>query len=300
MYDSVYRGVRAELEKSAVLGTALWGAASHLGTNLGIKLTHNTGRARRFRARQLAHGIRRGISGERESLKTKMGKVWAGPELWVNQDVGAALGSHMRDLPRGRQIKGLKKLRKAVAMNPALQHAPVFEDTVAGVNRVLANRAASLPKPGPVQADSWWRKALPYAAIPVMAVAEPASLAHAGVNVARRQVAKSHTGRTFMTNAARDAASAAMNHHPFMSSMRQGVWDTVVSPAALNSARAATALTQTAMGGAANPHSQTGVAARRLAGAVHTLGMTPSVRSKLIGHAHDVMAPVVARPVTNL
>lgn len=242
------------------------GALSHLGANLAVKAGHGTKLLRRVRARTLAKGIRSGVEGTSQGPLSRLGEMWAGPELLAGEHVGRRVGGLLRGRSKGQQRRALKKLRKAVAMDPALQKAPIFEDVIPGVTRALKG---GLPKEGPIRKASLIERAAPYALVPAAAAYEPAALVHAGVNVARKAVASSGAGKRFMrkgfgTGLQRGASEVGSAAN--IGRVKERLMDTIVSPAALHTERVGQTLGQIgAQGTVATPR------VKRLAGAMHSI-----------------------------
>lgn len=247
----------SNMEKRAVdpLTLGALGMASHIGSNLLVKATHGTQLARAARARLLAKGIQSGIAGKPQSALNRAGQILLGPEMFLTEHAGRRLGSELSTMGRGRQVRALKKLRKVVAISPQLQHAPVFEDVVGGINRTLENK---LPKPGVPMNPSSLSQAAAYSAIPAAAITEPSSLVHMGINIARKGVAESGPGQEFMKNR---LVQGLRGYAPGGRSM--AAVDTLVSPAALNAQRIGAKVNEAVL---SNPYT-----ARRLAGATQTI-----------------------------
>lgn len=185
------------LQKEALdpLSIAGLGALSHVGANLLVKATHGTKFVRKIRAGRLATGIRAALAGKPQTAGSRIAETWLAPELFIPEHTGRGLGGALRKLPTGQRYRALKKLRKAVAMEPQLQHTPIFEDVVGGVNRALKG---GLPTVGAVQQPTLLQKAAPLFPAPLLAVTEPAALVHAGVNRARILASKSGLGKLYL------------------------------------------------------------------------------------------------------
>jgi hypothetical protein len=256
------------MEKEGVdpLTIAGLGALSHFGANLAVKAGHGTKLLRGVRAGRMAKGLRSGIEGTPQGVGSRIAETWVGPELIAGEHVGRRVGGLLRGRSRGQQTRALKKLRKAVAMNPELQKAPFFEDVVPGVNRALEG---GLPKEGPIRQAGFLRRAAPAALAPIVGAIEPAALVHAGVNVARKAVATSKSGREFMaTGAEKGLLRSAMEtgEKARIGKLREILMDTLVSPAALHTERMGQAIGHLASEGPAATEKL-----KRLAGAMHTI-----------------------------
>lgn len=210
------------------------GALSHIGANAALKHTHHWPVMQRARSRQMGLGIQRGISGAQESVGTNFLRLWGGPEMPAYQQLGHQLGQQTREMSTGHRYRYLKKVRSTLARQPDLQHTPYVQETIGGINRALAQ---PLPRVGPQQQTSWWRKALPYAAAPAVAAVEPSGLIHAAINRTRVGLSKSQVGRNFIQ---RDVTRAAQSQP--ISALRQKATDYLISPEVQNPGRFVTQL----------------------------------------------------------
>jgi hypothetical protein len=196
-----------ELEKIAIdpATMLLTGAGTHLLANAAIKASHGTRFIRGVRAGRLARGISRGVSGAPQSLGSRMAERWVAPELISNEHIGNLVGEQLRGMSKGRRYRTLKKLRKVVASDKHLRHAPIFEDVVGGVNRALDEgipRAGSAAQPGRLRRA--FTRVAAEAPAPIMAAVEPGALAHRAVNATRMAVANSKGGRAYLRRTARE------------------------------------------------------------------------------------------------
>ena len=240
MYPSFFdelEQIDQELEKKAIapLLAGGFGLLSHLGSNLLVKGLHSKRFMQKARAGLFAQGISGGISGKPQSLLHRMLQTNISPEVFVPEQAGRLLGSELATMSKGRQIRTLKKLRKATAMLPELQHTPVFEDVVGGINRTLEK---GVPKMGVPMEPSMLSKALPFALGPAAALAgEPGALIHAGLNAGRQALAGSSAGKKYMQHGFTSGLKA-----PIQEGGRTRAIDALVSPAALNSQRIGSSL----------------------------------------------------------
>lgn len=272
------------------------GLATHIGANLGMKALHGTKLMGGIRSGGMARGIQRGVSGAPQGVGSRAAELFVGPELTATEHAGATLGKQLREMPVGRRYRRLKKLRKTVASDPSLHSAPIFEDMVPAINRTLER---GLPKVGPERKASLLSRAAPYAMAAPIAAVDPALLVHAGVNLTRRAVAQSAPGMEFMRNglvrgatglapreAAQRASTAVMRGaSPVVgaaqppSGLRMRIYDTLVSPAALDTERMGAAIRNST-----NP--------RRLAGALApTRQMQGELAKKGLGAVRRLAAP---------
>jgi len=287
MHEAQAKSFLREVEKTAIgpLTVMGLGALSHLGANLAVKATHGTRLMRNVRAAGMARGVRRGIAGNPQGVGSRMTETWLGPELIAPEHAGAVIGKSVRAHTKGQRYRALKKLRKGVAMNPELQHTPIVQDIVGGVNRVLSR---GVPRVGRERSASLLQKAAPYSLAPALALTEPSALVHGAVNVARKVVAESGPGKTFMRKkfiqgmtgkssdkikglAGAEYVTGRLARDPIVSAQRilgspqmpggakARLIDTLVSPAALDTQRL----------GAGLRGAQT--APKRLAGTAHTI-----------------------------
>jgi len=223
-----------EFEKNAVdpLTLAGLGALSHVGANLAVKAGHGTKFLRNVRSGGLARGIRSGIEGKPQGIGSRMLETWAGPELVATEHAGRGIGKILRGRTPHQQKRALKKLRKAVAMNPNLKHTPIMEDVVGGVTKAIEG---GLPKAGPVREAGRLARAAAFAPAPILAATEPSALVHMGINVARKGVAQSKAGKEFMRKGMkRGLVEGGADAAP---SVRERIMDVLVSPAALHTER---------------------------------------------------------------
>ena len=236
-FDELEQIKATHLEKRAIDPVSLLtaGAVSHFGTNLAVRASHGTQMMRNFRSDKLSEGLRRGIAGEGPTVSSRFRDLWLGPELGQNEQLGSMLGGQMRDVSVGHRYRGLKKLRKAIAI-PELQHTPVFEDVVGGVNKALAK---PLPRAAPIQAPTAMDrvdKASPYAGIPGLAATEPAAMIHGGINRLRTYLAGSPVGQRWMRRGAQkgfqQGTGMDMHVQHLGDQVKNNVIDTAVSPAA--------------------------------------------------------------------
>lgn len=273
--EAMLRGFAGELEKLSEEKVAVGlltllglGAGSHVLANLAMKGAHGTKFLKGVRSRGLARGVREALEGAPRGVRSRALETWVGPELTAPESLGRVLGQKLRDLPTGQRYRLLKKLRKQIAMTPELRGAPLIEDIVPGLNKALAS---ALPKPGVIREAGALAKAAPYAPVPLLAATEPAALVHAGINRLRLMAARSAPGKRFMSRGAqkgmsesplgevlRGAERTVASYHPSQASLKgarsavgesilpptnplsaakERTFDTLVSPAALNTRR---------------------------------------------------------------
>lgn len=204
--ESFSVGARSELEKQALDPVSLLGlgALSHVGANVAAKAIKKTRVGKRMGMGSMAAGIRRGMTGQELGHGVKrVANTVIGPESLAGHEIGRHLGKGLKSQSKGRQRKLLKKLRKNIASNPELLNAPYGQSMVGGINRVLekgvgggrVGKAMSVAEGAkPTLASRVGSGAV----IGGLAVTEPSSIAHMGVNVAREHAAKSQLGQKFM------------------------------------------------------------------------------------------------------
>ena len=264
------RGLLKESSFGAVVGL---GMLSHLGSNVLMKSMHNRPIMRNLRADQMATGFRRAMSGKPESVAARAGQTLIGPEAWAPQHAGAAAAPVLQGLSKGRQYRWFKKLRKTVASDPALRHAPIFEDVPGAVNRVLAR---PLPKTQAPAAPSMLSRLAPAATVAAVGAVEPYSLVHAGLNAGRDLISRSRFGARFMRRQGQDGVLDRLRGRS-MPAIVTAAYDYGLSPGALETYRMGQAAAQ------AKP-----VTALRLAG----LGFGGQLQKRI--NAAGVRGPSVA------
>jgi len=258
------------------------GAASHLGANLafkglrgagaaarsgaGSKLTRSLGR--KFNVHQ-SQGVRKGIestlSGKGKDLAQSLGETWLAPEFSGGRHVGAWVGESLRNLPKGRRVKVLKKIRKRLAQNPEFtQNTPWAPDLIAGINRTLERVPARASKgQGPLTAaelkavgrrpprvhknplikgpkqpragKSALHNMVNTAIGGASAVIEPGALGHMAANRGRLALAKSRLGQKFTQAQFEEGFRRQQKYPSAISKPKRAVntlTDYVVSPAA--------------------------------------------------------------------
>ena len=222
---------------SLTLGTiAGLGALSHLGVNTAVKKFHHTKPMRRMREDQLATGLSRAITGAPQSTKAGFGKVLIGPEMWANQDAGAALRPMLSKMSRRQQYKWLKKLRRAVQQDPKLAKLPLFEDAPGAINQLFKQPLPKTNSQAHVK-QSLVAKAAPYVTAGALGWAEPSTAIHSAINVGRTAAANSSFGKKFFRNQAKGAAEAIGEGKNPLPPIRTAAMDYGLSPRALDSAR---------------------------------------------------------------
>lgn len=261
------RYLRRHRKTASVLGLAGLGALTHLGTNAIVKGTHHTKPMQRLREGQLATGLSRAITGAPQSVRGGVGKVILGPELWANQDAGAALRPMLSKMSRRQQYKWLKKVRRAVQQDPKLAKLPFFEDAPGAINQLLQQPLPRTNSQAHVQ-PSMAAKVAPGLAAAGFAALEPSSLVHTGINVARSAIAKSEIGKKFFKNQAQRAAEAVSTGQNPLPAARTAAMDYGLSPRALDSARITAGLSEV------DPRTL-----RRLIGLGMPLGNVPGVQA---------------------
>lgn len=222
--------------KTAILGTALLAGGLHLGTNAAMKALKESHLGHSLESAQFATGMRNALQGKKlHPVAKDVMQYGIGPESMVSMDAGSLLGKHLSALPKAKQFKSLKKIRKAVSMTDAVKNAPIIKDVIPGINRHLSGNTSLLDKIPTVpinQPTTKLQKALSLGLGAGVVAADPHSIVHMGINALRKGVGESTKGQEFMKN----QFMAGIKNKPLNPTLST-LTDIAISPAALDTRR---------------------------------------------------------------
>ena len=167
-------------------------------------------------ARAVQTGIRDVIAGKPRSFASEVKKNLLATELGVPEDLGRGVGEQLRGKSMHQQKQMLKKVRKAIALNPEFRDQPLVEPVFRATNNILKEGVDTLPLKdqwralGGVDRSKYYEPILgaaqiaPAFAIPFDPTGIAASLAakHMGINRLRAGLANTAYGRNFVNELA--------------------------------------------------------------------------------------------------
>lgn len=222
--------------KTAILGTALLAGGLHLGTNAAMKALKNSHMGHSLESAQFATGMRNALQGKKlHPVAKDVMQYGIGPESMVSMDAGSLLGKHLSALPKAKQFKSLKKIRKAVGMTEAVKNAPIVKDVIPGINRHLSGNTSLLDKIPTVpidQSTTKLQKAISLGLGAGAVAADPHSIVHMGINALRKGIGESSKGKEFMKN----QFMSGIKNKPLNPAL-SAITDIAISPAALDTRR---------------------------------------------------------------
>ena len=222
--------------KTAILGTALLAGGLHLGTNAAMKALKESHLGHSLESAQFATGMRNALQGKKlHPVAKDVMQYGIGPESMVSMDAGSLLGKHLSALPKAKQFKSLKKIRKAVSMTDAVKNAPIVKDVIPGINRHLSGNTSLLDKIPTVpinQPTTKLQKALSLGLGAGAVAADPHSIVHMGINALRKGIGESSKGKEFMKN----QFMSGIKNKPLNPAL-SAITDIAISPAALDTRR---------------------------------------------------------------
>lgn len=222
--------------KTAIIGTALLAGGLHFGTNAAMKALKNSHMGHSLESAQFATGMRNALQGKKlHPVAKDVMQYGIGPESMVSMDAGSLLGKHLSTLPKAKQFKNLKKIRKAVGMTESIKNAPIVKDIIPGINRHLSGNTTILDKIPTVPINhqtTKLQKALSLGLGAGAVAADPHSIVHMGINAIRKGVGESAKGQEFMKN----QFMSGIKNKPLNPAL-SAITDIAVSPAALDTRR---------------------------------------------------------------
>ena len=222
--------------KTAILGTALLAGGLHLGTNAAMKALKESHLGHSLESAQFATGMRNALQGKKlHPVAKDVMQYGIGPESMVSMDAGSLLGKHLSALPKAKQFKSLKKIRKAVSMTDAVKNAPIVKDVIPGINRHLSGNTSLLDKIPTVpidQSTTKLQKAISLGLGAGAVAADPHSIVHMGINALRKGIGESSKGKEFMKN----QFMSGIKNKPLNPAL-SAITDIAISPAALDTRR---------------------------------------------------------------
>jgi hypothetical protein len=306
-----------ELEKQAVIGTAITGAAAHLGMNAAVKAigTKRTGLAGKLlnpahnwvhkkKTEGMAEGIRRGLKGESPlTTKGKITRSWGVPELTAGAEPGHKIGDELATIRPSHRYRRLRKMRQAMLKSDHAKHAPIGENAVGAITKTLADkdamRSPRRSRPGHTKKDVAGHIGAVAAGLPTIPLTAGKSAIHGALNVARVGTAKSKVGRDFAAKGFKEGLKGKLP-----SKGKQRFYDYAVSPSALDSHRLGHAVSKETPAnqlrlahsyGRVTPHS-TKVQSRSIASKVHSLAhKTPIEQARLKSKAEKALSEVPSK-----
>lgn len=222
--------------KTAIIGTALLAGGLHFGTNAAMKALKNSHMGHSLESAQFATGMRNALQGKKlHPVAKDVMQYGIGPESMVSMDAGSLLGKHLSALPKAKQFKSLKKIRKAVGMTEAVKNAPIVKDVIPGINRHLSGNTSLLDKIPTVpidQSTTKLQKAISLGLGAGAVAADPHSIVHMGINALRKGIGESSKGKEFMKN----QFISGIKNKPLNPAL-SAITDIAISPAALDTRR---------------------------------------------------------------
>ena len=222
--------------KTAIIGTALLAGGLHFGTNAAMKALKNSHMGHSLESAQFATGMRNALQGKKlHPVAKDVMQYGIGPESMVSMDAGSLLGKHLSALPKAKQFKSLKKIRKAVGMTEAVKNAPIVKDVIPGINRHLSGNTSLLDKIPTVpidQSTTKLQKAISLGLGAGAVAADPHSIVHMGINALRKGIGESSKGKEFMKN----QFMSGIKNKPLNPAL-SAITDIAISPAALDTRR---------------------------------------------------------------
>ena len=222
--------------KTAIIGTALLAGGLHFGTNAAMKALKNSHMGHSLESAQFATGMRNALQGKKlHPVAKDVMQYGIGPESMVSMDAGSLLGKHLSTLPKAKQFKSLKKIRKAVGMTEAVKNAPIVKDVIPGINRHLSGNTSLLDKIPTVpidQSTTKLQKAISLGLGAGAVAADPHSIVHMGINALRKGIGESSKGKEFMKN----QFMSGIKNKPLNPAL-SAITDIAISPAALDTRR---------------------------------------------------------------
>jgi hypothetical protein len=193
--------------------------------------------------KQLARGIRKGMSGEQPGFLRRVGEKWVAPEFWAHEHIGEAIGKNMPkdNIARAALLAGAAKASDAA---PILKDVPILRHAGPAARRVLreglpVGEAPKTPiRNALAEAGSYAVGAPVVAAMPDMAL-------HLGVNKMRSAVSNSARGKQWIKDQAIEGVDKALAGRG--DSLKDHAIDYFMSPAARDPARITKRLTEHAV-----------------------------------------------------
>lgn len=201
-------------------------------------------------ARAVQRGMVDVLAGKPMGIGSAIKKNLVATELGVPEDIGRIAGEQLRGKTPHQQKQLLKRVRKAIALNPEFRNQPQVEPVFRAANNILTEGVGNLPIKdqwkllGGVDRTKYYEPALtaaqiaPAFAIPFDPTGVAASLAakHMGINRLRVGLSHTESGKKFVDDLMRQGLDRGVKgvrseYLPQSVKAQELFTDTIISPA---------------------------------------------------------------------